>query len=153
MVVNTALDGASTAYEVAETSGEDDALRLHLGTLGWPMASHERACSAGVAAVVRATVVVTEVLFTPNRRPRLADGCNQHTRSWFWGASLFTYEGEFDTDEWAALLDEYPISVLFSVPTAYRMLREERSVFPDVNLRRPACALDRRTHQSARVEW
>jgi len=54
--------------------------------------------------------------------------------AWFWGASLFTYEGEFDPEEWAELLDEYPINVLFSVPTAYRMLREKEEVLEDVDL-------------------
>jgi len=54
--------------------------------------------------------------------------------AWFWGASLFTYEGEFDPEKWADLLNEYPITVLFSVPTAYRMLREKEEVLADVDL-------------------
>ncbi len=54
--------------------------------------------------------------------------------AWFWGTSLFTYEGEFDPTEWADLLDEFPITVLFSVPTAYRMLREKEDVLDDIDL-------------------
>ncbi|HET7325107.1 MAG TPA: AMP-binding protein, partial [Halococcus sp.] len=54
--------------------------------------------------------------------------------AWFWGTSQFTYEGEFDTQAWATLLDEFPITVLFSVPTAYRMLRTNEEVLSTTDL-------------------
>jgi acetyl-CoA synthetase len=47
---------------------------------------------------------------------------------------MLTYEGEFDPEAWADILDEYPVTVLFSVPTAYRMLREQESVLDGVSL-------------------
>ena len=54
--------------------------------------------------------------------------------AWFWGTSQFAYEGEFSPQEWANLLSEFPISVLFSVPTAYRMLRANEDVLDGANL-------------------
>jgi Acyl-coenzyme A synthetases/AMP-(fatty) acid ligases len=46
---------------------------------------------------------------------------------------LFSYEGEFAPDRWTELLASYPITVLFLMPTAYRMLRETAAL-DDVDL-------------------
>lgn len=53
---------------------------------------------------------------------------------WFWGHSLFAYEGEFDPSRWTRFLDEFPITVLSSVPTIYRSLQENDHVLDDVDL-------------------
>lgn len=52
----------------------------------------------------------------------------------FHGIPAFVYDGEFDPADWVDILDSHPISVLFSVPTAYRMLKERDDLFSDASL-------------------
>ncbi len=137
VVFNTALDGASTAYDAAETGGEDDALLYYTsGTTGLAKGVlHKQRWVAGVAATQKYAVDLQpgDLYWSTGDLGWLTGAINT-LGAWFWGASLFTYEGEFDPEEWAELLDEYPITVLFSVPTAYRMLREKEEVLADVDL-------------------
>jgi len=136
-VFNTALDDASTAYDAAETGGEDDALLYYTsGTTGLAKGVlHKHRWVAGVAATQKYAVDLQpgDLYWSTGDLGWLTGAINT-LGAWFWGASLFTYEGEFDPEEWAELLDEYPINVLFSVPTAYRMLREKEEVLEDVDL-------------------
>ena len=41
--------------------------------------------------------------------------------AWRWGIPTFIYDGKFDPKRWFALLEKYKITILASVPTAYRM--------------------------------
>ena len=54
----------------------------------------------------------------------------------FFRIPIVVYEGEFKPAAWVDILDEYPITVLFSVPTAYRVLwnNEELLNGRDLNL-------------------
>lgn len=54
----------------------------------------------------------------------------------FFRIPIVVYEGEFEPAAWVDILDEYPITVLFSVPTAYRVLwnNEELLNGRDLNL-------------------
>ncbi|MEZ3117723.1 acyl-CoA synthetase [Halobaculum sp. MBLA0147] len=132
-----ALDGADTDYETADTGGEDDAMLYYTsGTTGPAKGvSHRHRWIAGVAATQRYAVDLQpgDLYWSTGDLGWLTGAINT-LGAWFWGTPLFTYEGEFDPETWAALLDEYPISVLFSVPTAYRMLRENESVLEGVDL-------------------
>ncbi|RKD89313.1 acyl-CoA synthetase [Halopiger aswanensis] len=134
---NVALDGASTAYDAAETDGEDDALLYYTsGTTGLAKGVlHKHRWVAGVAATQKYAVDLQpgDLYWSTGDLGWLTGAINT-LGAWFWGASLFTYEDEFDPEEWADLLDEYPINVLFSVPTAYRMLREKEDVLEGVDL-------------------
>ena len=137
VVFNTALDEASTEYEVAETGGEDDALLYYTsGTTGLAKGVlHKQRWIAGVAATQKYAVDLQDGdLYWSTGDLGWLTGAINTLGAWFWGTSLFTYEGEFDPEEWADLLDEYPINVLFSVPTAYRMLRENEAVLDDADL-------------------
>ncbi|WP_276281935.1 acyl-CoA synthetase [Halorussus caseinilyticus] len=132
-----ALDGASREYEAAETGGEDDALLYYTsGTTGLAKGVlHKHRWVAGVAATQKYAVDLQPGdLYWSTADLGWLTGPINTLGAWFWGASLFTYEGEFDPETWAELLDEYPISVLFSVPTAYRMLREKEHVLEGVDL-------------------
>src|SRR6056297_3653471 len=137
VVFNTALDDASKEYEVAQTGGEDDAMLYYTsGTTGLAKGVlHKQRWIAGVAATQKYTVDLQpgDLYWSTGDLGWLTGAINT-LGAWFWGASLFTYEGEFDPEEWADLLDEHPISVLFSVPTAYRMLREKEHVLDGVDL-------------------
>ncbi|NEU57202.1 acyl-CoA synthetase [Halorussus sp. MSC15.2] len=132
-----ALDAASKEYEPARTSGEDDALLYYTSGTTGPAKGvrHKQRWVAGVAATQKYAVDLRPGdLYWSTADLGWLTGPINTLGAWFWGASLFTYEGEFDPETWADLLDEYPISVLFSVPTAYRMLREKDHVLEDVNL-------------------
>jgi acetyl-CoA synthetase len=132
-----ALDGASTSYQVAATGGEDDALLYYTsGTTGLAKGVlHKQRWIAGVAATQRYAVDLQpgDLYWSTGDLGWLTGAINT-LGAWFWGASLFTYEGEFDPEAWADLLDEYPINVLFSVPTAYRMLREQDELLADADV-------------------
>jgi acetyl-CoA synthetase len=131
------LDGASTEYESVETAGEDDALLYYTSGTTGPAKGvlHEHRWVAGVAATQRFAVDLREDdLYWSTADLGWLTGPINTLGAWFWGTTLFTYEGEFDPERWAELLDEYPVSVLFSVPTAYRMLRTEENVLEGVDL-------------------
>lgn len=54
---------------------------------------------------------------------------------WFAAQPVVIYEGEFDPGRWARILEEYPITKLHSVPTAYRMLQNHQDVLQDRDIR------------------
>ncbi|SEW23174.1 acyl-CoA synthetase [Natrinema salifodinae] len=131
------METVSREYEPAATGGEDDALLYYTsGTTGLAKGVlHKHRWVAGVAATQKYAVDLQEgdCYWSTGDLGWLTGPINT-LGAWFWGTALFTYEGEFDPEEWADLLDTYPISVLFSVPTAYRMLREHEDVLDDVSL-------------------
>ena len=132
-----ALDDASREFEAEATGGEDDALLYYTsGTTGRAKGVlHKHRWVAGVAATQKYTVDLQEGdLYWSTGDLGWLTGPINTLGAWFWGASLFTYEGEFEPEAWVDLLDRFPITVLFSVPTAYRMLREHDDLFDDADL-------------------
>lgn len=132
-----AVADAGRAFETAETAGEDDALLYYTsGTTGLAKGvRHEHRWLAGVAATQRQAVDLQEGdLYWSTGDLGWLTGLINTLGAWFWGASVFTYEGEFEPEPWVDLLDEYPVTVLFSVPTAYRMLREHEDLFATASL-------------------
>ncbi|MFC4360135.1 acyl-CoA synthetase [Halobium salinum] len=132
-----AMGEASTEYDAADTEGEDDALLYYTsGTTGLAKGVlHKHRWVAGVAATQRFAVDLRDDdLYWSTADLGWLTGPINTLGAWFWGTTLFTYEGEFDPESWAELLDSYPISVLFSVPTAYRMLRTNEELLDDVDL-------------------
>jgi acetyl-CoA synthetase len=96
---------------------------------------HKHRWVAGVAATQKYSVdVQSDDLYWSTGDLGWLTGPINTLGAWFRGATLFTYEGEFDPETWAGLLDEYPITILFSVPTVFRMLRANEAVFDDVSL-------------------
>ncbi|PSP81899.1 acyl-CoA synthetase [Halobacteriales archaeon QS_1_68_17] len=131
------LEGAERNYETADTGGDDNALLYYTSGTTGPAKGvlHEHRWIAGVAATQRYTMDIKpgDCYWSTADLGWLTGPINT-LGAWFWGATMFTYEGEFDPAEWAELLDEHPITILFSVPTAYRMLRENESLLDDVSL-------------------
>jgi acetyl-CoA synthetase len=126
-----ALADADPEYETVRTGGEDDALLYYTSGTTGPAKGvlHKHRWVAGVAATQRfATDLRDGDCYWSTGDLGWLTGPINTLGAWFWGTELFTYEGEFDPETWAELLDTYPITVLFSVPTAYRMLREHESV-------------------------
>lgn len=134
---HSAMADASKEFETAETGGEDNALLYYTsGTTGLAKGVlHKHRWVAGVAATQKFAVDLQpgDCYWSTGDLGWLTGPINT-LGAWFWGATQFTYEGEFDPEAWADLLDEFPISVLFSVPTAYRMLRENESMLEGVDL-------------------
>ncbi|WP_318570096.1 acyl-CoA synthetase [Salinigranum marinum] len=132
-----AVDEASREYDVADTGGEDDALLYYTsGTTGLAKGVlHGHRWVAGVAATQKYSVDLQEGdLYWSTGDLGWLTGPINTLGAWFWGATLFTYEGEFDPETWASLLDEYPITVFFSVPTVFRLFRANEAVLDDVSL-------------------
>jgi acetyl-CoA synthetase len=127
----------SRAYDAARTGGEDDALLYYTSGTTGPAKGvlHKHRWVAGVAATQRYAVDLQpgDCYWSTADLGWLTGPINT-LGAWFWGATLFTYEGEFEPAAWADLLDEFPITVLFSVPTAYRMLRANEEVLEGVDL-------------------
>ena len=134
---HAAMETASREYDPAETDGEDPALLYYTsGTTGLAKGvRHNHRWIAGVAATQKYAVDLQEgdCYWATGDLGWLTGPINT-LGAWFWGTALFTYEGEFDPEEWADLLDRFPVTVLFSVPTAYRMLRENEEVLEDTSL-------------------
>lgn len=132
-----AIAGASDTFETVRTSGEDDALLYYTSGTTGPAKGvlHKHRWVAGVAATQRFAVDLQEDdLYWSTADLGWLTGPINTLGAWFWGTHQFTYEGEFDPEAWADLLDEFPVTVLFSVPTAYRMLREHADVLDGVDL-------------------
>jgi acetyl-CoA synthetase len=132
-----AVGGASPEFEAVETSGEDPALLYYTsGTTGLGKGVlHAHRWVAGVAATQRYAVDLQpdDCYWSTGDLGWLTGPINT-LGAWFWGTTMFTHEGEFDPETWAGLLDAYPITVLFSVPTVYRMFREDAEVLDGVDL-------------------
>lgn len=133
---HAAMADADTSYGTVETAGDDDSLLYYTsGTTGQPKGVvYQHEWFAGPAQAWRYFADVREDdlhWFTGDLS--WASGPISVVGSWFWGTSIFLYEGPFDAHEWVDLLDEYPISVLVSVPTAYRTMKAEVD-FSDVDL-------------------
>jgi len=127
----------SREYEAAETSSDDNALLYYTSGTTGPAKGvlHEHRWVAGVAATQKYAVDLQPGdLYWSTADLGWLTGPINTLGAWYWGATLFTYEGEFDPATWADLLDEFPISVLFSVPTAYRMLRANEDVLDGKSL-------------------
>jgi acetyl-CoA synthetase len=118
-------------YEAARTSSEDNALLYYTSGTTGPAKGvlHEHRWVAGVAATQKYAVDLQpgDCYWSTADLGWLTGPINT-LGAWYWGATLFTYEGEFDPETWANLLDEFPVTVLFSVPTAFRMLRANEAV-------------------------
>jgi acetyl-CoA synthetase len=136
VVFDTAIEAASREYETAATGGEDDAMLYYTSGTTGPAKGvlHKHRWVAGVAATQRFTMdLQAGDCYWSTADLGWLTGLINTLGAWFWGTTMFTYEGEFDPATWADLLDEYPITILFSVPTAYRMLRENEELLDDVD--------------------
>jgi acetyl-CoA synthetase len=132
-----AMAAASAEYDAVATGGEDNALLYYTsGTTGLAKGVlHKHRWVAGVAATQRYAVdLQDDDLYWSTADLGWLTGPINALGAWFWGTSQLAYEGEFNPEKWADLLDEFPVTVLFSVPTAYRMLRTNETVLTDVDI-------------------
>jgi len=137
---DTRIEQAEPNYDVQETAGEDRALLYYTsGTTGPPKGVvHTHQWVTGPAASIKYVEDLQEGdLYWSTGDMGWLTGPVHCLGSWFWGHPIFIYQGEFDPEDWVSLLNEYPISVLHSVPTAYRSFVEHEQLFEefDVDIR------------------
>lgn len=131
-----AVDDADPGYETARTTPDDPALLYYTSGTTGPAKGvlHAHRFAVANAAFIDTPAGVTEDdLYWCTADLGWLTGLNPFG-AWFNGAAIVVYEGEFDAERWVDVLDRYPIDVLFTVPTAYRMLEEHEQLLDDVDL-------------------
>lgn len=124
-----AIDRAEAGYETARTGGSDPALLYYTSGVTGPAKGiiHGHRWIVGVAAAQLYAGDLqqheTDLYWATGDRGWLTAPVNA-LGVWFWGHSLLAYDGGFDAEVWTDLLDEFPVTVLSSVPGIYRRLRE-----------------------------
>jgi acetyl-CoA synthetase len=127
---------AGPAYEPVRTGPEDHALHYYTSGTTGPAKGvvHPHRFIIALPAFIEVTAGVGEGdVYWNTADPGWLTGLSV-LGGWFLGATAVVYEGEFDPVAWAEILDDYPISVFGSVPTAFRMLREHDEVLDGVDL-------------------
>lgn len=134
-----AMDGASADYDTERTGGTHPALLYYTSGATAPAKGvvHGHRWIIGIAAgqLYAGDIKqhMPDLYWATGNIGWLTAPVNA-LGAWFWGHSLLLYEGEFDPETWAALLDEFPITVLSSIPTIYEKLREADTVLDDADL-------------------
>lgn len=127
---------ASSEYEPVRTDPDDPALHYYTSGTTGPAKGvvHPHRFIVALPAFIQLTGDISEDdVYWNTADPGWLTGLAT-LGGWFLGATGVVYEGEFDPAAWARVLDEYPITVFGSVPTAYRMLREHEAVLDDIDL-------------------
>ncbi len=152
------METAAHEYETAKTSGSDPALLYYTGgTTGRAKGVvHGHSWVVGIAAAQlyagNLAQHQTDLYWGTGDLGWLTAPVNT-LGVWFWGHSLFVYEGEFAPERWIDLLEEFPITVLYSVPTIYRQLRDHDEQLADVDLDVHRALSTGESLESDLVEW
>lgn len=130
---------ASTDFQTVRTGSEDHAFHYYTSGTTGPAKGviHGHGFTIGNASFAKLpSGLRADDLYWCTADPGWLTGLNPFG-ALFWKIPIVIYEGEFDPEAWVDILDEHPISVLFSVPTAYRMLWNNQELLDgrDLNLR------------------
>lgn len=134
-----AMERAGLEYDTVRTQGSDPALLYYTSGVTGPAKGivHGHRWIVGVAAAQLYAADLqqheTDLYWATGDRGWLTAPVNA-LGVWFWGHSILAYEGEFDPATWAALIDEFPVTVLSSVPALYRQLRKNDDLLADTDL-------------------
>lgn len=116
---------ASTDFDTAKTSPEDPALLYYTSGTTGPAKGvvHGHKFTIGNAGFtdLPCNMDPDKDLYWNVADPGWLTGLHP-LGAWFWGVPTLIYSGDFDLQEWVSILDEYPISIFFAVPTAFRVI-------------------------------
>lgn len=133
------METASLVYETVKTAGSDPALLYYTSGATGPAKGvvHGHRWIVGIAAAQLYAGDLdqhqTDLYWGTGDLGWLTAPVNT-LGVWFWGHSLLVYEGGFDPEVWTGLLDEFPVSIFFSVPSIYRQFREYDDRLVDIDL-------------------
>ncbi|WP_227134735.1 acyl-CoA synthetase [Halorubellus salinus] len=130
------MDDTDASFDTVRTAPDDPALLYYTsGTTGPAkgVLHGHRFAVANAAFVDNPLGVRDGDLYWLTADPGWLTGLNAFG-AWFWGVPNLIYAGEFDVHRWADVLDEYPITHLWSVPTAFRLLKDHDDVLDDVDV-------------------
>ncbi|RQG97082.1 acyl-CoA synthetase [Natrarchaeobius chitinivorans] len=134
-----AMETAPLEYETAKTEGSDPALLYYTSGATGPAKGvvHGHRWIVGIAAAQLYAGDLdqhqTDLYWGTGGLGWLTAPVNT-LGVWFWGHSLLVNEAGFDPDAWIELIEEFPISVMFSVPAIYRRLRDHDRRLADVDV-------------------
>jgi acetyl-CoA synthetase len=133
------MEAADSTFDTVETTPDSPAFLYHTSGTTGPAKGvlHSHDFTVGNASFVKLPPGLRDGdLYWCTADPGWLTGLNPFG-ALFWGNAVVVYEGEFDPEDWVDILATHPISVLFSVPTAYRMLRDQDHLFDgrDMELR------------------
>ncbi|WP_255168674.1 acyl-CoA synthetase [Natrononativus amylolyticus] len=153
-----ALDRASLEYDVVRTTGSDPALLYYTsGTTGPAKGivhGHRWVVGAAAAQLYGADLLQheTDLYWATGDRGWLTAPVNA-LGVWFWGHSLLAYDGPFEPETWISLLEEFPVTVLSSVPAIYRGLQEYEDDLADADLDLHRAISTGEPLDAALIEW
>lgn len=119
------MEDTSTEFDTVQTAPDDPALHYYTSGTTGPAKGviHGHKFTIGNAGFVDmpCNMDPEEDLYWNVADPGWLTGLHP-LGAWFWGIPNVIFSGEFDLQKWIDILDEYPISVFFAVPTAFRAM-------------------------------
>jgi acetyl-CoA synthetase len=149
------FEDADAEFDTVRTAPDDPAFIYYTSGTTGPAKGvlHGHDFTVGNASFVKVPVGVREDdLYWCTADPGWLTGLNP-LGALFWNVPIVVYEGEFDPETWVDILEEYPITVLFSVPTAYRMLRAKEHLLDDRDIQLRALLSVGEPLNAPVVEW
>ncbi|HTK62877.1 MAG TPA: AMP-binding protein [Pseudonocardia sp.] len=128
------MAAASGDFEAADTAADDPAFLFYTsGTTGRPKGSvHGHNLVVGALALMGLVLDLRpDDTIWPTSDLAWVTGVLLTLGTLGYGQGFVTYEGEFNADRWWDIIREEGITSMFTVPTAWRMLRVGESGRPD----------------------
>ena len=134
--VNLLATDAATDFETARTSPEDPALLYYTSGTTGPAKGvvHGHKFTIGNAGFtdIPCNMRPEKDLYWNVADPGWLTGLHP-LGAWFWAVPTLIFSGDFDLQHWVRILDEYPVSIFFAVPTAFRVMMNHDELLDNIN--------------------